>query len=65
MKVVKKILLSIIAVPLGILGAICLIPFIALILLIDLPRVIIEDIWYDGKILSSDDSETLDEDSCC
>ena len=45
LKIFLNILFTIIAVPLGILGAICMIPFVALGLLIFLPVSIIEDIW--------------------
>ena len=43
-----KVLLTIIAVPLGIVGALLLTPLIALRLLFELPACIIHDIWVGG-----------------
>ena len=57
MKVFKKILLSIIALPLGILGAICLLPFVALALLVDLPWTILEDIWLERSYYEESEIE--------
>ena len=43
-----KVLLTVIAVPLGIVGALLLTPLIALRLLFELPACIIHDIWVGG-----------------
>lgn len=43
-----NILCTIIGIPLGILGAICIAPFVVLYLLIDLPCMIVQDIWGVG-----------------
>lgn len=43
-----KVLLTVIAVPLGIVGALLLTPLIALRLLFELPACIVYDIWVGG-----------------
>ena len=45
MKVLLKVLGTIIGVPLGIVGAVCLMPFAFLALLVSMPSIIVEDIW--------------------
>lgn len=40
-----NILCTIIGIPLGILGAICITPFVFIMMLIDLPCTIVQDIW--------------------
>lgn len=47
MEILNKILSSIIAVPLALIGAILIIPFIALYYLITIPVWVISDIWKD------------------
>ena len=44
-KIFIQILETILVIPLGILGAICLIPFMALMLLFALPFGLVEDVW--------------------
>jgi hypothetical protein len=45
-KTLLKILKTIGAVPLCLVGAVCLIPFAIIFLLIDLPLLAIDDIWH-------------------
>lgn len=45
LKVLFKILETIICVPLGIVGAVCLTPCALIVMLIGIPMTIIEDIW--------------------
>jgi len=47
MKTILKVLSTIIAIPFCIVGAVLLIPFVALCLLISLPLTVLEDIWSD------------------
>lgn len=47
MKLINKILSSIIAVPLALIGASLIVPFIALYYLIYIPVCVISDIWMD------------------
>ena len=44
-EILLKILKTIIAVPLGIIGSILLLPFYLLVFIIALSRAIVEDIW--------------------
>ena len=48
MEILNKIWLTIIAVPLALIGAILIIPFIALYYLIYIPVCVIKDIWMDA-----------------
>lgn len=48
MKTILKVLSTIAAVPLCIVGAILVLPFVALWLLIALPAAALEDIWSDN-----------------
>lgn len=59
LRIFINILETIVAVPLGIVGAILLTPFVLICLLVGLPITIIEDIW-KTKILPID-SEAPDE----
>lgn len=45
MKTILKVLSTVVAVPLGIIGALLLLPFVAIGLIISLPATIICDIW--------------------
>ena len=47
-KIAIKILLSIIGFPFSLLGAIVIIPIIALITLFALPSIVLQDIWNDN-----------------
>lgn len=48
MKILNKIVSTIIAAPLALIGAILIIPFIALYYLIYIPVCVIRDVWMDG-----------------
>ena len=50
MKTFLKVLESIVAVPIGILGDICIIPFVAIALIVDLPFMIVQDIWDETEV---------------
>ena len=43
-----KFVQSIVAIPLVMLGAICLVPFIVLYIIIGLPATVVNDIWNDN-----------------
>ena len=45
LKIFLNIIFTIIAVPLGIIGAVCLTPFVIIGLVISLPVSIVSDIW--------------------
>ena len=45
LEIFLNIIYTIIAIPLGIIGAVCLIPFVAIGLIISLPVAIVSDIW--------------------
>lgn len=45
MKIFKNILLSIVLVPLSLLGAICIAPFLILAMIIELLCCVVQDIW--------------------
>jgi len=49
MKVFKYILYTCVGIVFGAIGALCIIPFIALFYLINLPCLIVSDIWRNLK----------------
>jgi hypothetical protein len=48
MKILNKILSTIVAIPLALIGASLIIPFVALYYLIYLPVCVIRDVWLDN-----------------
>ena len=52
-----KILLTIIAIPFGIAGAVCMVPLAFLCFLVSIPVAIIEDIWCPPEVYKKESEE--------
>ena len=61
LRVFLNILETIVVIPLGIIGAVLLIPFVFLYLLFALPTTIVEDIWNIQPLPFSDSTEAPEE----
>jgi hypothetical protein len=56
-----RILGTIIAVPLGIIGAVCLTPLIVICLIFAIPIAIFEDIWFPPDIYEIEENKESEE----
>ena len=56
-----KILETIIAIPLAIVGAVCMAPLVVICYMISIPIAVFEDIWFPVKIYKIEKKEEIEE----